>query len=563
MQAIKSKLKKATATPKGRIIVLSILILFIATITGGILYWNTYKKGIIRNKLESAIREKSRGLYTIKYDKLDMNEIAGSLSVFNMNLSYDSIRYTDLEQMGKAPSILVSIYIPEINVSGVMTPRALIDNEIVGRKLEIKNPVISIIYTNAGKDSSRAAPSKEVYEQILGNLDLIQADTVLISGAQITTSSRKTKKTSIRIQDVSIALVDVKVDSSSSADTTRMLFAKEISITCGKLNWSSANKLYNYNADSISVSSVSRHLHIKSFRLAPTLDEEAFVKALPTQDDRFDFSVSNIQMKNINLPQLFDENFVADSMLIGAATFKIYRDLAITRDKTNRVGTYPHQALAKVPVPVNIGNIILSNGFLEYKERSHITRQSGKVQFYNIYASIVNFTNDKDIIAVNNTMTVDVSSRFLDLTPLKVTWLFYLAHPKGRFDLKGSLGAINAVLLNKLTEPMGAASIKKGKINGVEFNLQGHDYGMDGTVKMLYEDLKVILLEKNKESKEMDKKVMTSFLANILIKNSNPKKNDEARVAQVHFDRNTNRSIFHLSWKTLFKGIKETVGIKK
>ncbi|HEY6063941.1 MAG TPA: hypothetical protein VIV35_10055, partial [Chitinophagaceae bacterium] len=233
MQTIKLKLKKVTATHTGRTIVFSILLFFIAVITAGLWYWNTHKKAFIKNKLETAIREKSDGLYKIKYDSLDMDEIAGYLSITNMSLLFDSTRYMRLKEAGNGPSILLNIHIPEIIVSGVKTPRALIDDEIVGRKLEIKNPVINFVYTNSGKDSSRAIPPKEVYEQILGDMDLIQADTVLISGAQIITSSLQSKKTSIQIQDISIVLVDVKVDSSSNADTTRMLFAKKVSISCG------------------------------------------------------------------------------------------------------------------------------------------------------------------------------------------------------------------------------------------------------------------------------------------------------------------------------------------
>jgi hypothetical protein len=110
---------------------------------------------------------------------------------------------------------------------------------------------------------------------------------------------------------------------------------------------------------------------------------------------------------------------------------------------------------------------------------------------------------------------------------------------------------------------MGPASIKKGRINGTEFNLQGHDYGMDGAVKFLYEDLTVTVLEKDKGVKELDKKSVLTFLANIAIKNSNPKKNQDIRVAQVHLDRDINHSIFYLSWKTIFKGLKETVGLKQ
>jgi hypothetical protein len=392
---------------------------------------------------------------------------------------------------------------------------------------------------------------------------MIKMDTVLITGAQITTLNLKTGKTNIQFQNISITLVDVQVDSAGNADITRLLFAKEIDMNCEKLAWSSPNKLYNYSADSISLSSLSRDLRIKNFRIDPTLNEAAFVNALPTQDDRFDFSINNIRIRNIDLPELFNEKIVADSMLIHSASFKIYRDLAIPRDKKNRVGSYPHQVIAKIPVPFHVGKLILSGGFLEYKERSLITRQSGKVQFYNIYAAINNFTNDKKAIAENNIMTVNVSSRFLNKTPLKVTWSFHLLHPKGRFDVKGTLGAINAEELNPLTEPMGPARIKEGNINRLEFDLRGHDYGMDGNVKFLYDNLKVTILEKDKDSKELDEKALLSFAANIMIKNSNPKRNEKIRVIQLHNDRDINRSIFHLTWKTLFKGVKESAGINK
>lgn len=563
MQVIHLKSKKAKPVPKGRIIALSILIFLAVAITGGLWYWNTHKKAIIKNKLETVVREKSDGLYKIKYDSLEMDELNGYISISNMNLSYDSTRYMQLNKIGKKHSLLLNIFIPQISVSGVKTPRALIEKEIVGRKLEIKNPVINIFYTNSGADASRAAPAKQIYEQLLGNLHLIQADTVLISGAQITTRNLQTNKASMQMENVAMVLVDVKVDSSGNADTSRLLFAKESSFTCGKMAWSSANKLYNYKAEKISLSSASHDLRIKSFRIIPVLNEEAFVKALPTQDDRFDFSVSNIQLQNINLPQLLEQNIVADNMLLPTASLKIYRDLAIPRDKKNRVGTYPHQLIQTIPVTFRVKKIVLTNGFIEYKERNHISRQAGKVQFYKVDASISNFTNDKKMIALNNVMRVDMSTSFLNKTPVKATWLFYLLHPKGRFDLKGSIGAIDGTLLNSLTEPMGPASIKKGKFNGLEFNLQGTDYGADGTVQLLYEDLKVALLEKDKGATELDKKTISSFIANIIIKNDNPKKNHEVRIAQVHLDRDINRSIYYLSWKTVFKGMSETVGLTK
>ncbi|MBC7873089.1 MAG: hypothetical protein H7Y01_03775, partial [Ferruginibacter sp.] len=303
---MQTKPKKTKPFPRLKIGV-SIVIFLLLAITGGIWYWNTHKKTIIKNKLETAVREKSDGLYKIKYDSLAMDEIGGYLSISNMNLSYDSTRYLAIKKSGKGPAFLLNIQIPEISVSGVKTPRALLENEIVGRKLEIKNPVITIFYTNPGSETSGDLPRQEVYEQILGNLDLIQADTVIVSGAQITTTNRQTGKKGMHLKDVFITLVDVKVDSLSSADSTRMFFAKASNISFGQVVWSSANKLYTYNATGISVSSATRLLRMKSFRIVPALNEEAFVKALATQDDRFEFSVSNIEIQNVNLRELFEE----------------------------------------------------------------------------------------------------------------------------------------------------------------------------------------------------------------------------------------------------------------
>jgi hypothetical protein len=117
---------------------------------------------------------------------------------------------------------------------------------------------------------------------------------------------------------------------------------------------------------------------------------------------------------------------------------------------------------------------------------------------------------------------------------------------------------------NSITEPMGPATMEDGRLANLQFNFAGSDYGLTGTVKMLYDDLKISVLERDKGSKELDKKTLATFAASIMIKKSNPQgKKDDPRVVKVQIERDTNRSIFYLVWKSLFKGIKETAGIKK
>ena len=158
-------------------------------------------------------------------------------------------------------------------------------------------------------------------------------------------------------------------------------------------------------------------------------------------------------------------------------------------------------------------------------------------------------------------MTANVSCRFLNKTPFDVTWKFYLRHPKGRFDINGKMGAIDVADLNPLSEPMGPARLEKGEMKGFTFDFIGTDYAMNGTMQLLYDNLKIAVLEKDKGATEWDKKSLTSFVANIMIKDSNLKdKHADRRMITVTNDRNTNRSLFNLAWKTIFKGVKQTIG---
>ena len=553
---------KSTKRNSRKIVLISISFSLIAIIAAGFMYWNTQKNKIIKTELEKAIVKSNKGFYKVSYDDMKIDEASGFLSIRNMKVQFDSSNYQSfVEKGGKVPSMVFNIEIPEINVVGVRTTRALLDKEIIGRKLEIKNPVIDLQYTYKGKDSIRNVPTQEIYRQIVGNMDMIQIDSVLIAGAQLRTSNRNTGKLLIDVNNIDLSLLDVKVDSIADADSTRILYSKSVNVDVAKIAWASPNGLYDYIAENISLNSAAGTLSVNQILIDPRLGENAFVNALPTQDDRFSFSFNNIVFSGVDMRKLSDEYLKAETLSIGRSTFKIYRDLARPRDKKNRVGYYPHQVLDDVPLVFKIRKVNVRNSFIEYKERNHITRQSGLVQFYSVNGSITNFTNDRH--APSKVMRAFINSNFLNKTPLKTNWTFYLFHPKGQFDVSGTMGAIDGKDVNPLAEPMGPASIKEGRFNGLTFDLHGNDYSMNGSVKFLYEDLRVALLEKDKGANETDKKFLTSLLANVVIKNSNPKGDDEVRVQQVYLTRNTNRSLFYLTWKTIFKGISETVGIKQ
>src|SRR5262245_61200850 len=123
MRNIKTKLKQATSTGRGKAFFIILFILIVSLAGGGWYYWNTHKKRLIRQRLETAVHEKTEGLYLLRYDSLSLDEVDGDLSVKNIRLVYDSTKFHALKETNEAPYILLHLNIESIEVSGVKTPR--------------------------------------------------------------------------------------------------------------------------------------------------------------------------------------------------------------------------------------------------------------------------------------------------------------------------------------------------------------------------------------------------------------------------------------------------------
>lgn len=561
MQQAKKLLKKATATPKNRWISLSLFLVLCSLVVGGILYWNAKKKSIIKNEIDNSLEKKTQGLYVINYDKFNLDEVAGSLNVTNIHLAFDSLVYKDFLEKKDAPSILVNIWIPSLNVWGVQTPRALIDKEVVGERVEIINPLIEIIYTGMNKDSAPPIPPQQVFRQLLGNLNKIRVKEIAVSNALIFTHQWNNHDSIITARDISLRLADFALEDNSPGDSSRFLFSKEIMLTAGKIDWMNDRKLYRYEANNIEMSSKDKTILCGKMSIDPLLGEEAFANKVKTQVDRIDLVLDRLQMRNLDFIKLFHGVVEADSLLISKAALKVYKDFGQPRDHVNRVGTFPHQTLMKLPYLINIRKAVVTNGFVEYKQNTPKTGKKGKVQFYAVSAVINNITNQPEAIRANNICRADTRSLFMNTAKVKAVFFFNLASNNGGFSIDGHIGNFDAKRLNSISQPLASAKIVNGTINGVDLHIKGSDYKGEAEITFLYNNLKVAVLEKNKEDGTLDKKKLVSMAANILIKNSNPGNNEKVRIGNGTFERDTNRSFFNLVWKSVFVALSETLGV--
>jgi hypothetical protein len=535
-----------------------VIIGFLVLLVIGIVVWNVYKRGIVKSGVKETVANKTNNLYGMEVGKLDFDEVAGSLTVLNLQLNPDSNIYNQMAAVNNAPSVLAKITIPALTVEGVQTPRALLNSEIVGRKVLINGPRIELFMTGRGKDSLKTVPDQEMYRQILGNLELIKIDTLSVVNATLVTRDWKTGDIRMQFDSVTINLFRIAVDSLHEKDTTRILFAEQVEVNCKRARWGSKNKLYNYEVKDINVSSGEKKLSVNRVQINPSLSEQKFVAQFKYATDRFDVDLQQIRVSNLNMYSLLKGAIEADSLFSGQSSMHIYRDLSYPHDKKSRVGTYPHQMVMKLPFDLTIKTVTFANSFIEYKERNAKSEKSGKVQFYKAGIRVDNLTNQRSMLAQHN-MRAHFTAQFLNKAPIQALINFYPGN--GKFTIEGEMGAMPANTVNVLTVPMGLAKIDEGNLNGLKFSFTGNDYATDGTLTLLYDGLKISLLKKDTVDNKLDKMKLASMLANIKVKNANPGKKDELRKATVHYDRDVSKSFFNLIWKSVFTGVKETVGI--
>ncbi|MDB5202267.1 MAG: hypothetical protein JWQ27_1676 [Ferruginibacter sp.] len=317
------------------------------------------------------------------------------------------------------------------------------------------------------------------------------------------------------------------------------------------------DKLYKITVSAFVLNNASSSATIDKISVSPTLSEDAFAKSIKMQTDLYDVKLNKINISGLDIRKLLNEKILEATQISMQPWIHVFTDRTVPPNTVSKLGNYPQQLLQKIKMPYHVGTLLVSNGTITYKERSSFSNKIGEVKFTNATGTVTNLTNIPAYLQKNNMMLLTASTKFLGVSNLSTNWKVPLNSPDGSFAMTGTATGFNAVEVNPVSEPLGMASFKKGKINKLSFDMTGNDYGTTGTGTVLYDNLKITLLKKDNETDSLKKKTAISLLANIIIKDKNPS-NGVTRINKVDTKRDMSRSFFNLVWKSLLASARKT-----
>ncbi len=367
-------------------------------------------------------------------------------------------------------------------------------------------------------------------------------------------------KSKYSVGNIAVKINEVKTDQIFNLEKHPMDFTKEAEVAVSTFSIKSKDDAYNFGFKDILLNSLKKKLTISSFDIMPFAGEKQFANHYHFQNDRFEVSMDGISLNDIDMNGLIDKRFEASSLVVDNVSAKISRDKHKPLKKESKVGKYLSQLLIKLDEPVNISKATFNKVFVQYRENEPASDSVGEVSFQNTSFNISNITNIPAAIKINNQMVISFETKVLGKIPLTGNFKFKLNSDNGDFTTSGHAGAFDASVLNKISIPMALIKVNSGKVNSLYFNFNGNNNGAKGDFIMKYDNLNVDVLKIDKETKKIKKRGLLSMAANLVVKDSNPQSGD-LRTETPEFNRDIYKSFFNLVWKTVFTGMKQTVGI--
>lgn len=522
-----------------------------------LLFANRFVEPVLRQRIHTLIIQGSDSLYQYEFSKLDANFFGGNVEVENLHLRIDSNRYYKMLRENSLPSLTMQLDLQKGQIKGLgvfslIFGKQINITEILSKEANIK------LSRHVNKDNPGHTDVVPLWKSIQPSIKSISIKKINLDGVKLLYRDADTAESlKLQFDRCEAIFKDVKVDSASANDASRIGFARDLTMKFYDLKFRTPDSSYKMKAEVINYSSINNVFEIKDFKLQPTLEGNDFFKYASFQKSRYVIQFAKMRFTNFLLDRFIHENIVsADSLFINMPELNIDNDKRLPPDMENKIGKYPHQQLLKAKPMIMIKGVKILNGKINYTEKSEKTANEGKLVISDMNTVFSNVTNNTNLIKSNPHCIAIVNAKLLETSPIKARFVFHLDSTEGEFDVNGEVFNLKAEQLNKVAVPLSNTQFTSLNIESLQFQMHGDDFSTRGKVQMHYTDLAFILKKTDEETgATKTKKFLTKLVNKFVIYPSNPINGEERIANDITYARTSSKSFFGVVWKTIFFGM--------
>lgn len=555
-----SKFKKLTFWKSIGLIFAGIMLLLIASSYIILSYWEP----IISKSIKESFYRSTNKLYRIDFDDITFNVFLGNFGLKNIRLTPDLKVYEQLKAKKEQPAYLFNLSIDKAKVHGLDIYSLYNLNELKINEISVNNPNVLVIndlsYKKSDKDTSIFRNPYDLIKSQLHFLKVEQINLKNINLEFVADSLGKTKKKKIFLAYFKVR--NLFIDSLSQYDSTRPFYSDDIKISIKHFTHPFKDSVNTMQIEEAVASTATSSIQVYNFKIIPKLNEAQFKDLKGFRKTRIDLYVKEANLNKVDFKKLFfEQKLYGGSIDINKMESKIYLNKLFPKNPKKK-SRFPAELVYDIRIPFHFQNVNIKNSKLVYSEIDRKSNYRWEILFSDLKGKVENFSNDSSYLRKNQFANIVLDANFNNSGSSHFEFVLDYVHPLKPFYVKGFFSNYNLKGVNPILANLAHLEVSNCNLRTLRFVLNGDKRDMNCNISMIYNNLKVKILEFNEEENKLQKHGLLTLLANnMVLQSENPRSNGKFIKSRFLLKRENDLSFFGFIWKAILRGMKESVGI--
>lgn len=547
--------------------VLGIIAAIIIILISVVWYYGRNWKPIVETKLKEVVHNSTNGLYSLRYDDLDLNIGLGNVTLKNAELIPDSTVYQQMIISKEAPNNRYHIKLKSLKVRRFNLMDVISNKKLNIKSISFEEPNIHLMSEyHTFNDTVSTKPKKTLYENLKDIFTSVNVRDIDVDNIKFKYSKfEEGKESVIDLDKITIKVHDVLVDETSLSDSTRFFYTKMVDVDIPGFEYDLPDGFYKAKFNGLKINTRDQNILMADVAFHPKMSKSAFYKQKNQNITMTVLKFDTLRVEQLDFRALVDyQQTIASKVQLKNGTVDLYSDKRYPKYPIIKVGSSPHQQLLKMKKLLRLDSVLVDNITITYHEMSGKFFREGSISFNNAKGILTNVTNDSLALKTDKFMRADLRAKIMNAGNIHAKFGFDMLSTNGYHTYSGTLGAMNATAFNRILAPLLNVEIAEGNIKKVAFNMEGTDRRNWGDFRFDYNNLKISLLNKKDDNGEQSSKKVVSYLINqLLINDSNPDSKGVYTIGKINYTRVPQHTFFKTVWQSLLEGIKQCAGISK
>jgi hypothetical protein len=553
-------MKRKTKWIKISLLSLLGLIILVLGIAFGIAYFRGSK--ILKQYLTDMVFAQSKGLYTLEIKDLHITLIPGWISLNDVSLVPDTLRFNELRRTDTIGSTLYTVHVSRIQVRGIDFVDMLRKQTFDIRKILVMDPKIRVdVYKpQVKKVATQAQHKKRVHINLPDKIASLEIDQIRLSkGSLVIADHRGDTLKELVFPVITIEADNIHADHSGKPDS-RLYNADDIRVSVNGFSITTGNKLYKIVIGEAGISTKRSEVFVKGFTLTPQMNRTDFAKKCQYQTDQMTVKLASLVISGLKFDTaILTGEIHAQKLTLTNLDLVDYRDQRYPR-RPGIKPPLPPDMISKIPVRMTIDSVRLTASRASYSEQ--VGAKPGTIFFSDLNAVMYPVTNDSAMLVNGYTMNVKGSALMMGKGRMNALFAFKVPDKDKTFTFSADIWDMDLRELNPMVSELVPVSIISGQLKHLEaHNVFCTDIKSRGTLKFYYNNLEIEMEKKDQKTWTSIKSSVLGWAANTYVSSDNPNSNGKFKEGVILFERDHSKSIFNYLWKSIFTGLKSTIGI--